>query len=80
MGAAGLRSASPASKGRDHQAERDVSGRSERIIERSENDFGRIACVRVLSTRLLSTVPSFGEAKYRMRSRLVDKTHGGRGR
>ena len=33
----------------------------------------------VLSPRLLSTGPSFGEAKYRMRNRLGDKTLGGRG-
>jgi len=43
-GAARPRSASPASKGRDHRAEQDGHGRSDRIMELSENDFGRIAC------------------------------------
>ena len=33
----------------------------------------------VLFTRLLSTGPSFEEAEFRMRNRLVNRPHGGRG-
>ena len=60
------------------RSERGLSGPIESWSAATMISVGLLASV--LLTRLLSTVPSFEEAKNRMRNRLVNSTHGGRGR